>query len=483
MAAESETPPASEAEKEVVFWWNDLSRRFLSTEVDHPVEALDSNAFFKCYRCSSAQRLSGGFVNFVCRAFLETATNPSVSSQHDAMPFVHHGVTYATVIVKRFSSSIHNSCSYEIERTALWLCNSMPRPSSASELAISVRVPRLLAFDDATRTIVMEDAGTNAKMLSEWLLHVAVQANHGMSSRQEGASADVAAGWPELTADKFAKAVAATFVKNRAACRAARLLPSSSDIDIGSTSSPFNLQLRPPASFSEQLQWYSHFSAQALAFGVPAPIVEALSPALSNTDVPAADASVKGSVWRRRADAVHDGWDWSVALASESSVTNSSDASVDSSECSTSPTSAADSFSPADLSLIVGDLWPNSVLIDPVQRTLWIVDWEAAQIGHSGRDVALLIDHLWIMTQNPAKYDTVRAKKLICSFTSVFCPTLSGGTGAPAGVVDWRLGREPEFLRSVAMFAGSPHYGIDHSSALRCALDEISALSSIGILQ
>ncbi len=111
------------------------------------------------------------------------------------------------------------------------------------------------------------------------------------------------------------------------------------------------------------------------------------------------------------------------------------------------------------------------------------MDWEAAQIGHSGRDVALLIDHLWIMTQNPSKYDTVRAKKLIRSFASVFYPASRGDAVPLASVVDWRLGREPEFLRSVAMFAGSLHYGIDHAAALRCALDEISALSSHGIPQ
>jgi hypothetical protein len=473
---------------EVVLWWNDLSHRF-PAEIDHPVEGLeDSNAFFKRHRCSAAQRLSGGYVNFVCRAFLESATIPVASSQDGAVPHAHQGVTHASVIVKRFSPSIHNAFSYEIERTALWLCNSMPPPASHSQPEISVRVPRLLAFDDATRTIVMEDAGVNAKMLSEWLLLSAssVEANDcGASAGQERIGADVAAGWPELTADNFVSAIATFFIKNRAASRAAKLLPPSSDVVSSSTSPPFNLQVRPAASHSEQFQWYSHFSAQALAFGVPPPLVEALAPALPDSfDTSAAsrtaDASAKSGLWRRRADAVHDGWDWSAARASGSSVANLSDLCADS---GTDTAAASEAFSPADLSFIVGDLWPNSVLIDPALRTLWIVDWEAAQIGHSGRDVALLIDHLWIMTQNPAKYDTSRAKKLICSFGTVFSPAYTIGAGPPAIVVDWRLGREPEFLRSVAMFAGSPHYGIDHSAALRCALDEIAALSSLGILQ
>ena len=115
--------------------------------------------------------------------------------------------------------------------------------------------------------------------------------------------------------------------------------------------------------------------------------------------------------------------------------------------------------------------------------------WEAAEIGCPGRDAALLItcvDHLWIMTQNASKYDSAKARRLISSLASVFfpaCRSSVGSTSPAASEVDWRLGREPEFLRSVAMFAASPHYGINHSAALRCALDEISALSRSSILR
>lgn len=226
---------------------------------------------------------------------------------------------------------------------------------------------------------------------------------------------------------------------------------------------------------------YATFSEQALAFGVPSPIVEALAPSGSGSqDANAsciADAPVTRNAWPRRADAVHDGWDWSVANDSGSSGMISSVVCADGSDGGTATTNTAGTFSPADLSLIVGDLWPNSVLIDSAERTIWIVDWEAAQIGRPGRDVSLLIDHLWIMTQNPSKYDATRAKKLIGSLGSVFCPAYKG-----SGIVDWRLGREPEFFRSVVLHAGSPHYGIDHPAALRCALDEIAALSKLGIV-
>lgn len=223
---------------------------------------------------------------------------------------------------------------------------------------------------------------------------------------------------------------------------------------------------------------YAGFSAQALAFGVPSPIVEALAPSGSGSqDASAsciADTPVaRRDAWPRRADAVHDGWDWSVKNDSGPSALTSSVVCADGRDGAT----ATSNFSPADLSLIVGDLWPNSVLIDSAERTIWIVDWEAAQIGRPGRDVSLLIDHLWIMTQNPSKYDATRAKKLIGSFGSVFCPAYRGSS-----IVDWRLGREPEFFRSVVLHAGSPHYGIDHSTALGRALEEIAALSKLGIV-
>jgi hypothetical protein len=297
------------------------------------------------------------------------------------------------------------------------------------------------------------------------------------------AQADIAAAWPELTADNLASGIAALFDANRAASSAAALIPPHSTIvESPASSPPFSLKFRSQASFSEKCQFYTDFSARALSFGVPAPLVEALDPRAANsehsTEACNPGASVARSLWPRRADAVHDGWDWSVVRASETSQLDPSDDFANSNKGATATSPAV--FSPAGLSLIVGDLWPNSVLIDAAERTVWVVDWEAADIGRPGRDAALLIDHLWIMTQNPSKYDSAKAQRLIRSLGSVFFPAYGGSAGPaspPTPKVDWRLGREPEFLRSVAMFAGSPHYGIDHSAALRCALDEISALS------
>jgi hypothetical protein len=464
---------AAEAEMAVVLWWKNV-RDCSSPITVHLSMGSDSNALFMRHHCSKAQRLSGGFVNFVCRAYLESCPD-SINQEH-----TRPCDTCSSVIVKRFAPSIHNSCSYEIERTALWLCNSVRASASASQPAIEVRVPRLLAFDDLTRTIVMEDAGVNAKMLSDWLLSQDSQI--GASDKKVGGvtapeaashAAEIAIGWPELTADIFASAIASFYGKNHAAPDTLRMFSSLSGIDDSSSPSPpFRLQVRGEASHSEKCQWYAHFSANALAFGVPPPIVEALSPAVPENS----------SRWPRRVDAVHDGWDWSVeklANAFESSGVISSGRWVDDSKVAAAPAA----FSPAKPSLIVGDLWPNSVLIDPSQRTVWVVDWEASQIGCPGRDVALLIDHLWIMMQNPSKYDAARASKLISSLGYVFFPAYPGSgfdsASAPSSVADWRLGREPEFLRSVAMFAGSPHYGIDHSAALRCALGEIATLSEL----
>jgi hypothetical protein len=236
----------------VVLWWNDLNLSFAGT--DSMATASDSNAFFRRYRCSAAQRLSGGYVNFVCRAFLDT--------QDSSLLHAEQSVTRASVIVKRFSSSIHNSLSYEIERTALWLCNSAAFHASSTQSALSVRIPRLLAFDDATRTIVMEDAGVNAKMLSEWLLLPGVESSDVASDCSTSAgvtsdvASDVASGWPELTADNFARGIADVFCKIRTASGAANLLPPSSSTFISAAPAPFSLQVRPELPFSEQNQWY-----------------------------------------------------------------------------------------------------------------------------------------------------------------------------------------------------------------------------------
>jgi hypothetical protein len=240
MAANCDTPPASEAEMAVVLWWNDL--KLSSAGTDSMANEFDC---FRRYRCSAAQRLSGGYVNFVCRAFLDTQD----SSQ---------SATRTSVIVKRFSSSIHNSSSYEIERTALWLCNSVAFHAACTQSTLSVRIPRLLAFDDATRTIVMEDAGSNAKMLSEWLLLPGVESSDLSSDCSTSAvvTSDVASGWPELTADNFARGITELFCKIRTASSAANLLPSSNSMFISAAPAPFSLQVRPESSFSERNQWY-----------------------------------------------------------------------------------------------------------------------------------------------------------------------------------------------------------------------------------
>ena len=360
---------------------------------------------------ATVETLTGGFVNFVCRAFLESAVKS----------------TKTTVIVKRFAASSHNSDSYEVERTALWLCNTDSAVEQKSE--ITIRVPRLLAFDDASRTIVMEDCGIETKMLSEWLLHL---------ESDSSPTADIAAGWPELTADAFVAAVATFFGALRATTSAAGLLADSRTI-----AAPFDFKVRTSISDVERRQWFDNFAAQALSFGVPPNLVNALAP------------TAPASSWPRRVNAIHDGWDWSVTTSHDSN------------------------FSPADHSLIVGDLWPNSVLVDAKNHTIWIVDWEAADVGRSGRDVALLIDHLWIMTQNPSKYDATRVRVLIRAFENIFCPS-PRKTTEPTVTLDWRRGREPEFLRSVAMFGGIEHYELDHPTALRSALDDIAALAPAG---
>ena len=54
--------------------------------------------------------------------------------------------------------------------------------------------------------------------------------------------------------------------------------------------------------------------------------------------------------------------------------------------------------------LILGDLWPNTIHLNPTTKTIWLLDWEVARHGAVQRDADQLLDNLWIMLQNPTKY-------------------------------------------------------------------------------
>lgn len=47
--------------------------------------------------------------------------------------------------------------------------------------------------------------------------------------------------------------------------------------------------------------------------------------------------------------------------------------------------------------LIMGDLWPRSILVDQAHARLWIIDWEFAHWGQPEQDLAHLFAHLFML--------------------------------------------------------------------------------------
>ena len=49
---------------------------------------------------------------------------------------------------------------------------------------------------------------------------------------------------------------------------------------------------------------------------------------------------------------------------------------------------------------VVGDLWPNSILVDCEKQIFWCLDWEVARFETPLRDLEQLNANLWVMQQN-----------------------------------------------------------------------------------
>lgn len=59
--------------------------------------------------------------------------------------------------------------------------------------------------------------------------------------------------------------------------------------------------------------------------------------------------------------------------------------------------------------LIMGDLWPRSVLVGPGEDQIRLIDWEFAHYGRPAQDVAHLLAHLWMLRHRAA----VEEKRLL----------------------------------------------------------------------
>ncbi|MCO6493007.1 MAG: phosphotransferase [Phaeodactylibacter sp.] len=55
--------------------------------------------------------------------------------------------------------------------------------------------------------------------------------------------------------------------------------------------------------------------------------------------------------------------------------------------------------------LIMGDLWPRSILIAPRSQQARVIDWEFAHYGRPAQDVAHLLAHLWMLQHRAGTED------------------------------------------------------------------------------
>ena len=59
---------------------------------------------------------------------------------------------------------------------------------------------------------------------------------------------------------------------------------------------------------------------------------------------------------------------------------------------------------PSHKCIIMGDLWPNSIVINPQTQVAWILDWEIARIGNGFDDISQCCANLFLMKDSPEKY-------------------------------------------------------------------------------
>ena len=66
---------------------------------------------------------------------------------------------------------------------------------------------------------------------------------------------------------------------------------------------------------------------------------------------------------------------------------------------------------PRKPSIIMGDLWPNSIYLNFETRKVWIIDWEFARFGKGFDDVAQCVGNLWLMEQKGNVYNAMAVKR------------------------------------------------------------------------
>ena len=89
--------------------------------------------------------------------------------------------------------------------------------------------------------------------------------------------------------------------------------------------------------------------------------------------------------------------------------------------------------------VIMGDLWPRSVLVDAAD--LWIIDWELAHAGNPAQDLGHLAAHLWMHATRANS--TARSAEIVALFDRFWAGYRAAlDANGRAGLVSTRTLRE-----------------------------------------
>lgn len=121
--------------------------------------------------------------------------------------------------------------------------------------------------------------------------------------------------------------------------------------------------------------------------------------------------------------------------------------------------------------LIMGDLWPRSVLVDQLQKKIRLIDWEFAHYGRPAQDIAHFAAHCWMMAHRAPDSEK---RRLITSFWQEFMENYKKTLGSELRDL-WDKEEQEDasihfgcevLVRTVGSFQeGYLYEGLNHSSA------------------
>ena len=112
--------------------------------------------------------------------------------------------------------------------------------------------------------------------------------------------------------------------------------------------------------------------------------------------------------------------------------------------------------------LIMGDLWPNSIVINPDDGLVWLLDWEMCRIGHGFEDITQCCANFFLMKHKPKIYNINRVNEFEQQYIQEFCTV----SNYYPSVVD-----EMRFLIFTIWLAGYPHWDfLDPESIIKASI-------------